>query len=157
MRIELTVNGEAVAGEVEPRRLLGDFLREEQGLRGLHLACEHGDCGACTVLVDGEPALSCLMLAVEAGGCTIETVESLEEDGALSPLQEAFRDRHALQCGFCTAGFLMTATALMRRDDGTIEDETALRGALAGNLCRCTGYHPIVDAIQDAHARNRQA
>jgi carbon-monoxide dehydrogenase small subunit len=157
MKIELTVNGEAVAADVEPRRLLGDFLREQLELRGTHLACEHGECGACTVLLDGQPALSCLTLAVQADGAEVETVESLaREDGELGPLQQAFRDHHALQCGYCTAGFLMTATHLLREDDGTIEDEQQLRAALCGNLCRCTGYHPIVDAIQDAAGRLRQ-
>lgn len=156
MKIELTVNGDPVEVDVEPRRLLGDLLRDDLELRGTRLACEHGECGACTVLVDGEPTLSCLMLAAQAAGTRVETVESLAGDGELHPLQAAFRDHNALQCGYCTAGFLMTATHLLREDDGTIEDEAALRTALGGNLCRCTGYHPIVDAIRDAQGRLRE-
>jgi aerobic carbon-monoxide dehydrogenase small subunit len=150
------VNGRVLEADVEPRRLLADVLREDAHLYGTHLGCEHGVCGACTVLVDGEPLRSCLMLAVQADGAEITTVEGLAPDGALHPLQEAFREHHALQCGFCTPGFLMTALHLLReRPD--IEDEGEIREALAGNLCRCTGYSNIVDAVRDAAQRLRQA
>jgi aerobic carbon-monoxide dehydrogenase small subunit len=149
------VNGRPLEADVEPRRLLADVLREDAHLYGTHLGCEHGVCGACTVLVDGEPVRSCLMLAVQADGAEITTVEGLAPDGALHPLQEAFREHHALQCGFCTPGFLMTALHLLReRPD--IEDEGEIREALAGNLCRCTGYSNIVDAVRDAAQRLRQ-
>jgi carbon-monoxide dehydrogenase small subunit len=154
LRIELSVNGSSHAIEIEPRRHLADVLREDLGLRGTHLGCEHGVCGACTVLCDGEPIRSCLMLAVQADGHEISTVEGLSQDGELHPLQEAFRDHHALQCGFCTAGFLMTASYLLsERLD--LADEDEVRMALAGNICRCTGYHNIVDAVQDAAERLR--
>jgi carbon-monoxide dehydrogenase small subunit len=154
--VRATVNGRPLELAVEPRRLLADVLREDAHLTGTHLGCEHGVCGACTVLVDGEPARSCLMLAVQADGAEITTVEGLTSDGAgLHPLQEAFRDHHALQCGFCTPGFLMSALHLLReRPD--IEDEEEIREALAGNLCRCTGYSNIVDAVRDAAGRMRQ-
>jgi len=147
--VEMTVNGSPVAADLEPRRLLADFLREDLSLYGTHLGCEHGVCGACTVLVDGEPVRSCLMLAVQAGGCEVRTVESLAASGSLHPLQQAFRSHHALQCGFCTAGFLMTSLYLI--ESGVdLSDETAVREALAGNLCRCTGYQNIIDAVMDA-------
>ncbi len=147
--VEMTVNGSPVAADLEPRRLLADFLREDLNLYGTHLGCEHGVCGACTVLVDGEPVRSCLMLAVQAGGCEVRTVESLAASGSLHPLQQAFRSHHALQCGFCTAGFLMTSLYLI--ESGVdLSDETAVREALAGNLCRCTGYQNIIDAVMDA-------
>jgi carbon-monoxide dehydrogenase small subunit len=151
--VSMVVNGRPVQAEVEPRRLLADFLREEAHLYGTHLGCEHGVCGACTVLLDGEPVRSCLMLAVQADGAEITTVEGLTpEGGGLHPLQEAFRDHHALQCGFCTPGFLLSSVHLLReRPD--IDDEDEIREALAGNLCRCTGYSNIVDAVRDAAAR----
>jgi aerobic-type carbon monoxide dehydrogenase small subunit (CoxS/CutS family) len=153
--VRARVNGEPLELEVEPRRLLADVLREDAHLFGTHLGCEHGVCGACTVLVDGEPARSCLMLAVQADGAEITTVEGLSQNGGLHPLQEAFRDHHALQCGFCTPGFLVTALHLIgERPD--IEDEDEIREALAGNLCRCTGYSNIVDAVRDGAARMRQ-
>jgi carbon-monoxide dehydrogenase small subunit len=149
------VNGESLELDVEPRRLLADVLREDWHLFGTHLGCEHGVCGACTVLVDGEPARSCLMLAIQADGAEITTVEGLSQNDGLHPLQEAFRDHHALQCGFCTPGFLVTALHLLReRPD--IDDEGEIREALAGNLCRCTGYSNIVDAVRDAAGRMRQ-
>jgi carbon-monoxide dehydrogenase small subunit len=155
-RIEFKVNGSPHAVDVEPRRHLGDLLREELGLRGTHLGCEHGVCGACTVLFDGEPVRSCLMLAVQADGHEITTVEGLSQDGELHPLQEAFREHHALQCGFCTPGFLMTAHYLLsEQPDLAEEDEEEIRVALAGNICRCTGYHNIVDAVRDAAERVR--
>jgi carbon-monoxide dehydrogenase small subunit len=154
--LQMVVNGRPFKADVEPRRLLADLLREDAQLPGTHLGCEHGVCGACTVLVDGEPVRSCLMLAVQADGTEIMTVEGLAGSGdRLHPIQEAFRDHHALQCGFCTPGFLLTSLHLLReRPD--IEDEMEIRDALAGNLCRCTGYSNIVDAVRDAAARLRE-
>jgi aerobic-type carbon monoxide dehydrogenase small subunit (CoxS/CutS family) len=155
--IRLTVNGTPHRATVEPRLLLSDLLREELGLPGTHLGCEHGVCGACTVLLDGEPVRSCLLLAVQAGGRELTTVEGLADpDGALHPLQEAFREHHALQCGFCTPGFLLSVLYLIEHDP-TIEtaDEKDLRDALSGNVCRCTGYQNIVDAVRDGAARLR--
>ncbi len=149
--VELTVNGRAVRVEVEPRRLLADVLREDLELRGVHLGCEHGICGACTVLVDGEPARSCLMLAVQADGVEVTTVESLANGAELHPLQRAFQEKHGLQCGFCTPGFLLTSLYLLREGVDT-EDEERLREALSGNLCRCTGYQNIVDAVRHGAA-----
>ena len=149
------VNGERLELEVEPRRLLADVLREDAHLFGTHLGCEHGVCGACTVLVDGEPVRSCLMLAVQADGADITTVEGLSANGGLHPLQEAFREHHALQCGFCTPGFLLTALHLLReRPD--VDDEAEIREALAGNLCRCTGYSNIIDAVRYCAGRMRE-
>jgi aerobic-type carbon monoxide dehydrogenase small subunit (CoxS/CutS family) len=146
VRVALEVNGRARDGEAEPRTLLSDFIRHELGLTGTHVGCEHGVCGACTVLLDGEPVRSCLMLAVQADGRSVETVEGLAApDGALSALQEAFTEHHALQCGFCTSGMLMSAEALLR--SGQPLDEAAIRAGLAGNLCRCTGYAGIVAAV----------
>jgi carbon-monoxide dehydrogenase small subunit len=154
--VRTTVNGTPLEADVEPRRLLADLLREDARLHGTHLGCEHGVCGACTVLVDGEPVRSCLMFAVQAEGADITTVEGLAADGELHPLQQAFHEHHALQCGFCTSGFLMSALHLLReRPD--IEDEAEIRDALAGNLCRCTGYSNIVDAVRDAAERMRHA
>jgi carbon-monoxide dehydrogenase small subunit len=139
-----------------PRLLLADLLREEFGLTGTHLGCEHGACGACTVLVDGEPVRSCLLFAVQADGCRVDTVEGLAgADGALHPLQEAFRARHALQCGFCTPGMLMTLTAYLREHSSPTESD--IREILSGNLCRCTGYQNIVQAGLDAAAALRAA
>ena len=144
-RISLTVNGSPVEAEVEDRLHLGDFLRRELKLTGTHLGCEHGVCGACTVLVDGEAVRSCLMLAVQARGSEVTTVEGLAAgDGTLSPLQEAFREHHALQCGFCTPGMLTSLTAFLR--DNPAPSERAVREAISGNICRCTGYQPIVAA-----------
>jgi len=150
----MVVNGRELEGTVEPRRLLADFLREDASLYGTHLGCEHGVCGACTVLVDGEPVRSCLMLAVQADATEITTVEGLAEDGELHPLQQAFSDNHALQCGFCTPGFLLTSLYLLR-ERPEIDDEAEIREALSGNLCRCTGYQNIVDAVRDAGGRMR--
>ncbi|MGH2715930.1 MAG: (2Fe-2S)-binding protein [Thermoleophilaceae bacterium] len=153
--VRTVVNGRPLEADVEPRLLLADLLRERAHLYGTHLGCEHGVCGACTVLVDGEPARSCLMLAVQVDGAEITTVEGLSQNGGLHPLQESFRDHHALQCGFCTPGFLLTSLHLLReRPD--IDDEQEIREALAGNLCRCTGYSNIVDAVRDASRRLRQ-
>jgi carbon-monoxide dehydrogenase small subunit len=147
--IELTVNGRPVRTEVEPRLLLADLLREELGLHGTHLGCEHGICGACTVLVDGEPARSCLLLAVQADGVELITVEGLADGDELHPLQRAFHEHHALQCGFCTSGFLLTSLYVLRQQLD-LDDEAALRAALSGNLCRCTGYQNIIAAVRDA-------
>jgi aerobic carbon-monoxide dehydrogenase small subunit len=148
-RIEVEVNGERFAREVEPRRLLSDFLRHDLGLTGTHVGCEHGVCGACTVQLDGEPIRSCLMLAVQANRRSIRTVEALGRPGEpLHPLQQAFQDAHALQCGFCTPGFLMSLEPLLRRDPPPDDDE--ILEAVAGNLCRCTGYRPILEAARRA-------
>jgi aerobic carbon-monoxide dehydrogenase small subunit len=156
--ISVTVNGEAHTATVEPRLLLADLLREVLGLRGTHLGCEHGVCGACTILLDGEPVRSCLVLAVQADGREVTTVEGLAGAEGLHPLQEAFREHHALQCGFCTPGFLLTALYLIDGNPDLDErDEKDLREALSGNLCRCTGYQNIVDAVRDGATRLRNA
>ena len=148
-RIELTVNGATTAIDAPARRLLSDAIRVDLGMTGTHVACEHGVCGCCTVLVDGLPMRSCLMFAVAADGREIRTVEDLAaEDGALHPVQEAFRECHGLQCGFCTPGFLMTAAALLERNPDPDDDE--ITEALAGNLCRCTGYQNIKAAVRRA-------
>jgi aerobic carbon-monoxide dehydrogenase small subunit len=144
--ISVTVNGTAQRHAVEPRLLLSDFLRQTLGLTGTHVGCEHGVCGACTVLLDGDSVRSCLMLAVQADGRGVETVESLGRIGRLNALQEAFHAHHALQCGFCTPGMLMTATDLLKKYPLASDDE--IREGLSGNLCRCTGYEHIVAAIR---------
>lgn len=150
--IRLTVNGRAMAGEVEPRRSLADFLREDLDLTGTHLGCEHGVCGACTVLLAGEPVRSCLFLAVQAHGADVTTVEGMAPaGGALHPVQQAFWEAHALQCGFCTPGMLLTAVALLRRNPRPTEAE--IRVELSGNLCMCTGYVNIVRAVRLAADR----
>jgi carbon-monoxide dehydrogenase small subunit len=144
--IDTTVNGRRYTGKAEARMLLSDFIRHELGLTGTHVGCEHGVCGACTILVDGTPVRSCLMLAVQANGRELSTVEGLASGrDRLSPLQEAFRSHHALQCGFCTPGILMTLIAFLRENPKPSEAE--VREALSGNLCRCTGYQNIVDAV----------
>ena len=144
--VDLTVNGRAHRTEVEPRTLLSDLLREHLGLTGTNLGCEHGYCGACTVIVDGETVRSCLMLAATADGSEVTTVEGLAPDiERLGALQSAFQEHHGLQCGYCTPGILMTATELL--DSGETVDEESVRRALAGNICRCTGYVHIVEAI----------
>jgi aerobic-type carbon monoxide dehydrogenase small subunit (CoxS/CutS family) len=149
MLVRLTVNGVAYERDVEPRLLLSDFLRQDLGLTGTHVGCEHGVCGACTILFDDEPARSCIMLAVQADGHALQTVEGLSPDGTtLNPLQSAFRETHALQCGFCTPGVLMTLTAFMRDNPHPTEPE--IREALSANLCRCTGYQHIVEAVTRA-------
>ena len=151
MQVVLTVNGDRYDLEVVPRRLLSDVLRHDLGLTGTHVGCEHGVCGCCTVLVDGEPARSCLMLAATADGARIDTVEGLAHaDGTLHPLQEAFQKHHGLQCGFCTPGFLMLASTVYR-DAPAMTDEQ-IRTALGGQLCRCTGYVGIVRAVRAAAA-----
>ena len=146
--ITVSVNGENHAAEVEPRLLLADFLRENLDLTGTHVGCEHGICGACTVLMNGDSVRSCLTFAVQADGTKIETVESLGDIDALGPLQEAFREKHALQCGFCTPGMLMTATDMLRKY--RLEKDDDIRDGLSGNICRCTGYQNIVAAVRSA-------
>jgi carbon-monoxide dehydrogenase small subunit len=154
--ISLTVNGVKWTGEVEPRRLLSDVIREDVGLTGTKVGCEHGVCGACTILLDGLPVRSCLMLAVQADGASLATVEGLaRSDGTLGPIQEAFQATHALQCGFCTPGMLMTTVALL--DENASPSEQEIREWLSGNLCRCTGYQPIVAAIRRAAHRIRDS
>ena len=152
--VRVTINGQARESEVEARLLLSDFLRHELDLTGTHVGCEHGVCGACTVLLDGEPVRSCLVLAVQADGHELTTVEGLADAGGeLHPLQEAFRDAHGLQCGFCTPGILMTLLPFLEANPAP--DEATIRHAISGNLCRCTGYQHIVDAVQLAAARRR--
>jgi carbon-monoxide dehydrogenase small subunit len=146
--ITVGVNGRTFEADVEPRRTLADFLRQDLGFTGVHLGCEHGVCGACTILVDGRTARSCCMLAVQADGCSIITVEGLADGATLHPLQEAFWDRHGLQCGFCTPGMLIRAYELLEDNPNPTEDE--IRHGISGNLCRCTGYQYIVEAIADA-------
>jgi aerobic-type carbon monoxide dehydrogenase small subunit (CoxS/CutS family) len=154
VRITVEINGTRYAGDVEPRTLLSDFIRHRAGLTGTHVGCEHGVCGACTVQIDGETVRSCLMLAAQADGRSVLTVEGLAPgDDPLHPLQAAFREHHALQCGFCTPGFLLSAEALLREQPHPSERE--VREALAGNLCRCTGYEGIVEAVLDV-ARQRR-
>jgi len=146
--ISVSVNGKNEVAEVEPRLLLADFLRETLDLTGTHVGCEHGICGACTVLMNGDSVRSCLTFAVQADGATIETVESLGDIDELGPLQEAFREHHALQCGFCTPGMLMTATDMLRKYPLVTDDD--IRDGLSGNICRCTGYQNIVAAVRSA-------
>lgn len=146
--ITVSVNGENHVAEVEPRLLLADFLRENLDLTGTHVGCEHGICGACTVLMNGDSVRSCLTFAVQVDGAKIETVESLGDIDALGPLQEAFREKHALQCGFCTPGMLMTATDMLRKYKLGTDDD--IRDGLSGNICRCTGYQNIVAAVRSA-------
>ena len=146
--IHLRVNGQEVEREVEVRKLLADFLREDLGLTATHLGCEHGVCGACTVLLNGDSVRSCLLFAVQADGGDLLTVEGLAREGQMHPLQQAFWDHHALQCGFCTSGFLMSAYDLLQKNPRPSEDE--IRHGLSGNLCRCTGYANIVKAVMHA-------
>jgi aerobic-type carbon monoxide dehydrogenase small subunit (CoxS/CutS family) len=152
--IELTINGRPVKAEVEARLSLVDFLRHHQRLTGTHVGCSHGVCGACTVVIDGRTARSCIMFAVQANGRTVRTVEDLAEGEKLSVLQEEFRNHHALQCGYCTPGMLMSATALLAETPDP--DEAQIRLALSGNLCRCTGYVNIVRAVKAAAERARK-
>ena len=154
--ITLTVNGKRMSGEAEPRKLLSDFIREDLGLTGTHVGCEHGVCGACTVLLDGEAVRSCLMFAVQVEGKTLETVEGLAPDVEhLHPIQQAFWDCHGLQCGYCTPGFLMTLVQFLKENPNPTERE--VRIGISGNLCRCTGYQNIVKAVQWAAAKQREA
>jgi len=145
-RITVTVNGEAIEYDVDARRLLVHFLRDDLSLTGTHVGCDTGNCGACSVIYNGVLAKSCMLLAVQADGATLETVEGLSPDGQLTALQQSFSDHHALQCGYCTPGMLMSATALLRENGTPNEDE--IRKALQGNICRCTGYVNIVEAIK---------
>jgi len=155
-KISVTVNGRTHEREVEPRLLLSDFLRHDLALTGTHVGCEHGVCGACTVLFDGEPVRSCILLAVQADGHALTTVEALAPSaGELHPLQQAFWECHGLQCGFCTPGFLMTLVPFLEENPDPSEAE--IRQAISGNLCRCTGYQHIVDAVKLAAERRRQA
>lgn len=145
----ITINGREYRGEAEPRKLLVDFIRDDLGLTGTHVGCEHGVCGACTVLLDNEPVRSCLIFAVQANGAQLRTVEGLAPNATdLHPLQQSFWELHGLQCGFCTPGILLTADALLREKPDPSEEE--IRDWISGNLCRCTGYQNIVAAIQDA-------
>jgi len=153
--VRLTVNGQAREGRCETRKLLVDFLREDLGLTGTHVGCEHGLCGACTVLVNGEAARSCLMLAVQADGVELLTIEGLSTDGTLHPLQEAFHEHHGLQCGFCTPGMLLTALDLLQTNPRPTEAE--IRQGLSAVLCRCTGYQGIVKAVEAAAIRLRSS
>lgn len=154
-RIVLTVNGKEVSGEAEPRMLLSDFLRHELGFFGVHVGCEHGVCGACTIIRDGTAQRSCTQYAIQADGADIRTVEDLAGEDGLNPLQAAFRRHHALQCGFCTAGILMSATEFL--ENNPAPTETEVRDMLSGHLCRCTDYHGMVQAILEvANTQNGQ-
>ena len=144
--MNVTVNGEPVAERVEPRKSLADFLREDVGLTGTHLGCEHGICGACTVRVNGQIVRACLMLAVQCNGATVETIEGLSDAGEIADLQAAFAQRNALQCGYCTPGMLIAVQDLLSR--GGVPSREAIRDHLSGNYCRCTGYQAIVDAVE---------
>ena len=152
--VQLTVNGQDYTHDVTTRKTLADFLRQDLRLTGTHIGCEHGVCGVCTVLLNGEPVRSCLMLAVQAEGAALETIEGLADvDGTLHPLQQAFQESHALQCGFCTPGFLMTLSAALTDNPTPAADD--IRAAVSGNLCRCTGYQYIVEAALSAAAQLR--
>jgi carbon-monoxide dehydrogenase small subunit len=150
MRVQLTVNGDRHEADVEPRLLLVHFIREELRLTGTHIGCDTTHCGACTVLMDGRPVKSCTLFAVQASGKSLTTVEGLEQDGKLHPLQESFMSEHGLQCGYCTPGMLMTGYAFLQKNPKPTEDD--IRWAISGNLCRCTGYVNIVKAVQRAAA-----
>jgi len=151
VEVELTVNGEARRAAVEARKTLSDFLREDLELTGTHVGCEHGVCGACTVIVDDEPTRSCLMFAVQANGRSVRTIEGLAVDGAMNPLQEALWESHSFQCGFCTPGFVMQITALLEENPNP--DEAEIRNTLSGNICRCTGYQSIVEGVLRARTQ----
>ena len=148
MKVALTVNGARQEADVEPRELLVYFLRERLGLRGTNVGCDTSSCGACTVLIDGESVKSCTVLAVQADGCDVTTIEGLAAGGDLHPVQQAFHENHALQCGFCTPGFVMASVSLLKDNPSPSEEE--IRLGLEGNLCRCTGYHNIIQAVQAA-------
>ena len=153
--LTVTVNGEQISRPVEARRTLADFLRDDLSLTGTHLGCEHGVCGACTVVLDGQAIRSCLMLAVQADGAELLTIEGLARDGELHPLQRAFRERHSFQCGFCTPGFMMSSYAFLQDNPTPTRDE--IRKAVGSNLCRCTGYQSIVDGVLLAASRQAGA
>jgi aerobic carbon-monoxide dehydrogenase small subunit len=146
--VAMTVNGKSVSGEIEPRTLLVQFLREQLGLTGTHVGCDTSQCGACVVHVNGDSVKACTLLAVQAAGTEVLTIEGLAKNGTLHPMQEAFREHHGLQCGFCTPGMVMSAVDLLKKNPNPAEDE--IREWLEGNICRCTGYHNIVKAIQSA-------
>lgn len=148
MQVTVTINGAGETREVEPRRLLVDFIRTDLGLTGTHIGCDTTSCGACTVLVDGKPIKSCTMFAVQADGREVTTVEGLKQNGALHPIQDAFKEEHGLQCGFCTPGMMLVGAALLEENPSPSDDE--VRWAISGNICRCTGYMNIVSAIQAA-------
>ena len=153
--VSVTVNGKRYERQVEPRTLLSDFLRHDLGLTGTHVGCEHGVCGACTVLMDGQAVRSCIMLALQADGASLTTVEGLAREGELHPIQQAFADCHGLQCGFCTPGFLMSVHELLAARPEPNDEE--IKDALGGNVCRCTGYQQIVAAVRLATERMRSA
>jgi aerobic carbon-monoxide dehydrogenase small subunit len=154
LSISLEVNGERVDTQVLPRLNLADFLREQLKLTGTHVGCEHGVCGACTVRVDGEIVRSCLMLAVQAHGTSVETIEGVSDSGEIADLQDAFRDRNALQCGFCTPGMLMAAQDLLQHEENPSREQ--VREHLSGNYCRCTGYQAIIDAVENTGRARRE-
>ena len=159
MDIALTVNGERVIERVDARKTLVDFVREDLGLTGSHVGCEHGVCGACTVRVNGEIVRGCLMLAVQCDGATVETIEGLSDSGELADLQAAFEQRNALQCGFCTPGMLAAAQdiLLQTKNSGSVPSRDAIREHISGNYCRCTGYHAIVDAVESVAQERAKA
>ena len=150
MEVNVTVNGQSYSREVEPRLLLVDFIRTQLGLTGTHIGCDTTSCGACTVLMDGKPVKSCTIFAVQANGAAIGTVEGLKQNGSLHPIQEAFKEHHGLQCGFCTPGMMLVGSALIAENPHPSDEE--VRWAISGNICRCTGYMNIVKAIQAAGA-----
>jgi carbon-monoxide dehydrogenase small subunit len=155
MEVNVTVNGTAYSKDAEPRLLLVDFIRSNLGMTGTHIGCDTTSCGACTVLLDGKPVKSCTIFAVQANGSSIKTVEGLKQNGALHPIQEAFKEHHGLQCGFCTPGMMLVGSALIEQNPNPTDDE--VRWAISGNLCRCTGYINIVSAIQAAGAAGQPA
>ena len=148
MEVSMTVNGTSFTNDVEPRTLLVHYLRENLRLTGTHVGCDTSSCGACTIIVNGETVKSCTLLAVQCEGAEIKTIEGMASNGKLHPIQESFREKHGLQCGFCTPGMIMSSWQLLERNPNPSEDE--IRHALEGNFCRCTGYHNIVNAVQDA-------
>ncbi len=154
MKVSMTVNGEQYSNDVEPRLLLVHYIREMLGLTGAHIGCETTQCGACTVLVDGQSVKSCTMLAVQADGAELLTIEGLQKDGQMHPIQEGFWEEHGLQCGFCTPGMILSAYQLLERNPNPSEEE--IREGLQGNLCRCTGYHNIIKSVQHAAAHMKE-
>ena len=151
MEVSMTVNGTSFTNDVEPRTLLVHYLRENLQLTGTHVGCDTSSCGACTIIVNGETVKSCTLLAVQCEGMEIKTIEGMASNGKLHPIQESFREKHGLQCGFCTPGMIMSSWQLLERNPNPSEDE--IRHALEGNFCRCTGYHNIVNAVQDAASK----
>ena len=151
MEVSMTVNGTSFTNDVEPRTLLVHYLREDLRLTGTHVGCDTSSCGACTIVVNGEAVKSCTLLAVQCEGAEIKTIEGMASNGKLHPIQESFREKHGLQCGFCTPGMIMSSWQLLERNPNPSEDE--IRHALEGNFCRCTGYHNIVNAVQDAASK----